>query len=259
MLERKVKWIYLRYQVKKYVWLYAQLLGCVIIIVFGVYNNKTVEETVIQQGIAKEIIRFHVLANSDTKEDQNLKLKVKSEVVKYLQTKLSGVDGIDEARQVILQEESNIQTIAEKVIKENNYNYTVKVLLENYYFPAKTYGEFTFPPGEYEALRVLIGEAKGKNWWCVMFPTLCMVDESYNVVPDKSKVILQDTLTEKEYNSINQNSRAVNNKIDNKETESSGKNNESGQLDDCKKESLEKKEVKVELKLGIWEWICSWF
>lgn len=156
----------------------------------------------LQEGIAKEIIRFHVIANSDSPEDQALKIKVKDALVEALSPKLKTVTDISEGRSIITSELASIQDIAEKVISENGYRYPVSVSLEPVYFPMKVYGDYTFPPGTYEALRVRIGEAAGKNWWCVMFPPLCFVDETYSIVDSDTEDQLKCLLTEEEYNSL---------------------------------------------------------
>ncbi len=153
----------------------------------------------LQEGIANEIIRFHVIANSDSPEDQQLKLKVKDELVKELSPKLANITDIQEGRAVLQSELSSIGTLAEKIITEQGYSYPVRVSLEPAYFPMKQYGDYTFPPGYYEALRVQIGEASGKNWWCVMFPPLCFVDETYSVVDPEAEDQLKGLLTEEEY------------------------------------------------------------
>lgn len=156
----------------------------------------------VQSHIAKEIIRFHVIANSDSKEDQALKLLVKNALVQDLSPLLNATNTIDEARAVLIRNIDNIQTIAEKIIDKEGYQYSVTVSLENTYFPLKIYGEYNFPPGYYEALRVQIGSAEGQNWWCVMFPPLCFVDETYSIVDETSGDKLKHLLTEEEYNSL---------------------------------------------------------
>ena len=100
--------------------------------------------------------------------------------------------------------------IAEKVIKENGYNYTVNVQVGKADFPTKYYGDITLPAGTYDALKVQIGEAKGQNWWCVMFPPLCFVDVSTGIVPDNSKQELKQSLDNEEYDLI---SKTDNNEI----------------------------------------------
>lgn len=128
--------------------------------------------------VKNSLIRFHVIANSDSDEDQNLKIKVKNEVIDYLYPYLNDSGSLDESREIIKSKMSDVQCIAEKVIKDNNYNYGVKVQLSRENFPEKSYGNIVLPQGNYEAFRIIIGSGQGRNWWCVMFPPLCFVDES---------------------------------------------------------------------------------
>jgi len=186
-----------------------KLLLLAIIFICGttmfVVKGNALHNTEIQKGIAKEIIRFHVIANSDSDSDQALKLKVKDKLVERLAPLLNKASSINEARSIITDNEDLIQKIAKETINKNGYNYPVSVSLENCYFPLKLYGEYSFPPGYYEALRVRIGEAKGKNWWCVMFPPLCFVDDTYSVVDSKTDQKLKHLLTKEEYDSLIEN------------------------------------------------------
>ena len=149
-----------------------------------------------------KLIRFHVLANSDSDEDQELKLKVRDEIIKYLQPMLKQSKSLEQSEQIILSESENIKNIGENIIKENGYTYEVEVKLEYNNFPAKQYSNIVLPAGEYKALRILIGEAKGKNWWCVMFPPLCFVDENNGVIDKETDEKLRSVLTKEEYNLI---------------------------------------------------------
>lgn len=163
---------------------------------------SAMHDTDIQKDIARKIIRFHVIANSDTSQDQALKLLVKDDLVKSLSPLLSNTASITDARRVISDHLDFIKETAEASIKKYGYSYPVRVSLEDCYFPLKVYGNCTFPPGTYEALRVRIGLAEGKNWWCVMFPPLCFVDETYCVVDKKTDKKLKHLLTDEEYNAI---------------------------------------------------------
>ena len=129
-----------------------------------------------QEDIAEDLIRFHVLANSDLKKDQDIKLKVKDRVLKEITPFLRESKNIQETRKIIKNSQSNIIKIAEKILKENGENYGVATTLGSFPFPAKYYGRFSLPPGEYEAFRIVLGEGKGSNWWCVMFPPLCFIN-----------------------------------------------------------------------------------
>lgn len=155
-----------------------------------------------QKGMAEEILRFHVIANSDSDEDQALKMKVKEEVVKYVSTLTSCGEDLDSTKYILSLYLEEIKEAAEKVIKEEGYTYEVKVELTESYFPIKTYGEAVFPAGVYDALKIQIGKAQGKNWWCVLYPNLCFVDSAYGVLEEDQKEMLKNVLTEEEYESI---------------------------------------------------------
>lgn len=156
----------------------------------------------VSQGYKDKLIRFHVLANSDTEEDQALKLKVRDAIINYLQPMLKESKSLEESEKIILSEKENIKVVGENIINENGYNYEVDVKLEYTNFPAKQYSNIVLPAGEYKALRILIGEGAGKNWWCVMFPPLCFVDENNGVIDKKTDEKLKKILTEEEYDLI---------------------------------------------------------
>jgi len=143
-------------------------------------NTKTqTENRILNYDEVKDtLIRFHVIANSDKNEDQNLKLKVKNQVIDYLYPYLNASESLDQSRKIIKDKMNEVKKLAEQVIKENNYKYEVKVELSKENFPEKSYGKITLPQGNYEAFRIIIGSGQGKNWWCVMFPPLCFVDET---------------------------------------------------------------------------------
>ncbi|MDY5211061.1 stage II sporulation protein R [Intestinibacter sp.] len=148
------------------------------------------------------LIRFHVLANSDSDEDQALKLKVRDEVISYLQPKLKDSESIKESEQIILKEENNLMDICKKTIKENGYDYDVNINLGYSKFPTKQYSSVVLPAGEYKALKIVIGKGQGRNWWCVMFPPLCFVDEQNNVIDKETDEKLKSVLTKDEYELI---------------------------------------------------------
>ena len=149
-----------------------------------------------------KLIRFHVIANSDSDKDQKLKLKVRDEVISYLQPKLENSNSIEESEKIIKNEYKTLENISKKVISKNGYNYIVKVGLEYSNFPAKQYSSVVLPAGKYKALRIIIGEGKGKNWWCVMFPPLCFIDDQNGIIDEKTDKKLKDVLTEEEYDLI---------------------------------------------------------
>nr|WP_317283538.1 stage II sporulation protein R [uncultured Sellimonas sp.] len=163
--------------------------------------GKEIEKT--QEHMADEVLRFHVLANSNSKEDQQLKMKVKDGVIDWMEAKMDReTDTLEETRNFIRGHKKEIRHRAEEIIRAEGYDYPVKVSLENTEFPEKTYGDVTFPAGTYEALRIQIGEAKGHNWWCVLYPNLCFIDSVHAVVPEKGKKQLKHVLTEEEYDMV---------------------------------------------------------
>ncbi len=161
----------------------------------------------------EKLIRFHVLANSDSDEDQNLKLKVRDAVIDYLQPKLSKSKNIEESELIIKKEYEKIEEIGKNIILENGYNYDIKVGIDYSEFPTKKYSNVVLPAGEYKALRIIIGEGKGKNWWCVMFPPLCFVDEDKAIIDKETDYKLRQVLTEEEYELISQNNKKQSNRV----------------------------------------------
>ena len=194
--------------------------------------------------VKDSLIRFHVIANSDSEEDQNLKLKVKNKVIDYLYPYLNDSQSLDESRQIIKDRMQEVKKLAEEVIKDNNYKYSIKVELSRENFPDKSYGNITLPQGNYEAFRIIIGDGQGKNWWCVMFPPLCFVDES--------KAEVEYDKTENKINSKKDNL--------NLEIEVNSDGNKSEELDKQNDNNdKEKNENDVQIKFKIVEMLKSLF
>ena len=125
-----------------------------------------------------ELIRFHVIANSDSVEDQELKYQVKDQVVQYMAEEFADSQDISESRQILLADMDEIQAIAQQTVAAQGYDYPVGIQYGHFDFPIKYYGNFSLPAGNYEAVRLVIGEGQGQNWWCVLFPPMCFVDQS---------------------------------------------------------------------------------
>lgn len=179
------------------------IMVIVISLMVGYYRvNYTGNLDTVTEGIADSIIRFHVRADSDSEEDQEVKLKVKQAVVDYIEPLLADSESIDESRSILMEQSDNIKEVAINTLRSEGHSDSVNVYFENSYFPIKSYGDVTFPAGYYEAFRVDIGAAEGRNWWCVLYPPLCFVDAVYGVVPDESKQKLEGVLTEKEYQTV---------------------------------------------------------
>ncbi len=164
----------------------------------------------VSADIANSVFRLHVIANSDSKEDQALKLKVRDELLSYMNTLAKDCSSKEEVVSLAKEHQEEFKLIAEQVICNNGFSYPVSIQIGDSDFPTKTYGDISLPAGTYDALRVQIGEAKGQNWWCVMFPPLCFVDVSTGIVPDDSKKEMQESLNDEEYDLI---SKTDNNEI----------------------------------------------
>jgi len=160
------------------------------------------EKDNMQKEITEKIIRFHVRANSDSDEDQALKLVIKDKVVDYLSESMKSSDSKKDSANYINTHIDEIIKIAQDVIKEEGYNYSVNAYMTKEFFPTKTYGDVTIPCGEYDAFRIDIGETSGQNWWCILYPPLCFVDGSYGIATDESKTLLKNILDEDEFEYI---------------------------------------------------------
>lgn len=186
---------------RKHIFLIVTVIICILIT--GLLHTSILKPTKeIQTELSDKLLRFHVIANSDRQEDQALKMKVKEAVLDEMRPYLSETETREEAEKRILEHLNSIIDTANKTLLENESNQEVHAQIETSYFPTKTYGDFTFPPGNYRALRITLGEAEGKNWWCVMYPPLCFVDASYGTVPEGSKNQLKGLLTDETYDSI---------------------------------------------------------
>lgn len=130
------------------------------------------------QPLSEGVLRLHVIANSDNPLDQALKLEVKDHIVTSMGHEFAHVKNAEEARAIALNKQDEIQEMAESIVASRGYDYPVAVYIGQFDFPTKSYGNVVFPQGRYEAVRVVLGEGEGKNWWCVLFPPLCMVSSS---------------------------------------------------------------------------------
>lgn len=173
------------------------ILSLILILILYIFNSIS-----IQHSLANKVLRLHILANSNSSFDQNLKLKVRDKVVEFLTPKLENSTDLNETKKIISGNMDNIKNIASEVVSEYA-DYPIAVSLNTSNFPTKHYQKVSFPAGEYEALKIIIGEGKGNNWWCVMFPPLCFTDSSAGTFNEKSEKTLKENLTDEEYNLIN--------------------------------------------------------
>ena len=176
------------------------IIVLLLIIYFLVYSISYANSTI--SNLSNNLFRLHVIANSDSEEDQNLKYAVRDNLISYMNTICKNTTSKEDAVKIANNHINDFYMIAKDTAKKNGYNYDIKISIGNYPFPTKTYGDISLPAGYYDALKVKIGEAKGRNWWCVMFPTLCFVDISNGVIPEDSKQDLQNNLSQENYNLI---------------------------------------------------------
>jgi stage II sporulation protein R len=150
-----------------------------------------------EAAIYDNVLRLHVLANSDSSEDQALKLEVRDRILEETATLFKDCKTKDEAREAVESNLDKIREIAEQTVREAGYEYGVSVSLGEEEYPTKNYEECCFPAGEYLSLRVMIGEAEGENWWCVLFPPLCI-----DAAGESREVFAEVGLTDEQYSFI---------------------------------------------------------
>ena len=160
----------------------------------------TADTLVRQRRLARKTVRLHVIANSDEAADQAQKLRVRDGVLACVSGLTADCETADDARKCIAAHLPEIAEAAQRVLAGSGYDVTVSLGPETY--GTRDYASFSLPAGTYPSLRVQIGEAAGKNWWCVLFPSLCFVDTVHGVVPEESKELLKNVLTEEEYESL---------------------------------------------------------
>lgn len=182
---------------KKSIILFFLLLLFISICAFSYVNA-------VSTNISESVFRLHVLANSDSIEDQALKYKVRDKIIETMNSLTKSCSSKEEVIKLAQDNLSYFKEIARNVIIENGYNYNVNISIGNFNFPTKTYGDISLPAGFYDALRIEIGEAEGQNWWCVMFPPLCFVDVSSGIVPEESKEMMKDELSKEEFQVISE-------------------------------------------------------
>lgn len=156
----------------------------------------------LSSDISNSLFRLHVIAASDSIEDQNLKYLVRDVIISHMNELLQSTSTKEEAIEIASSHLNDFKQIAEQVISENGFDYSVNLEIGNFSFPTKTYGDISLPAGYYDALRIEIGKAEGQNWWCVLFPPLCFVDVSSGIVPEESKEVMKESISSEGYSVI---------------------------------------------------------
>ena len=156
----------------------------------------------VSYNLCDSVFRLHVIANSDSDEDQLLKYKIRDNLTQYMNDLCKNCKSKNEIIEFSQNNINEFKKIAKETIISEGFNYEVNVKIGNFLFPTKTYGDISFPSGFYDALKVEIGNANGKNWWCMLYPSLCFVDMTSGIVPDESKENLKNSLSDEEYNLV---------------------------------------------------------
>ncbi len=168
----------------------------------------------ISYNLSDSVFRLHIIANSDSSADQELKLKVRDKIIEYMNTLTSSSSDKKDVISIVNNHLDSFKEIALNTIKENGSNYDVNIEIGNFHFPTKSYGDISFPAGNYDALKIEIGDAIGQNWWCVLFPPLCFVNSSTGVVPDDSKNTLKENINSESYEIISEGNNSNDNTSD---------------------------------------------
>ena len=165
------------------------------------------EERKIQEEVASQVIRFHVLADSDRHRDQQIKLAVRDRLLEKMASLLEGKETLEETRSCLKAHLGILQTEAEQVLRQAGSSQEVKVRMTKENFPVRVYGDYRFPAGEYETLQVTIGSGRGHNWWCLIFPSLCFQNSLHPVISGDGRRKLKYVLSDEAYDSILQKDR----------------------------------------------------
>lgn len=175
---------------------------CFLIAYLILLTFKTAGEEELAARISPEILRFHVLAESNSSHDQNLKMGVKGLVLDYVRSQAPENSSKEELILWLKNHKTAIESMSEAWLSDQGASYPVTLQITRDYFPTKSYGDMAFPCGTYDALRITIGEGRGRNWWCVLYPALCFTDPVHAVVPEASKETLSSLLDEEDYHAL---------------------------------------------------------
>lgn len=187
---------------EKYIIMLLSLLLAALVTWFLLWRSGIAAQERLQEHLAREVLRFHILANSDSDEDQALKITVRDQILDYLESEMPKALDVHETVRWIRRHMDDLEEVSRKTVAAQGYDYPVNAAVTTCWFPDRTYGDMTFPAGNYEALRIELGDAKGHNWWCVLYPGLCFMDAANAVITEEGKQKLQNVLTEDEYEQI---------------------------------------------------------
>ena len=171
----------------------ALLFGLVVSMFAMAYADET------QHEIASSVVRLHIVANSDSDGDQAVKLKVRDAIIEEFSDCLQAAQSPAQAEQIMQDNLGRAVETANRVLKENGFSYQAQASIGEAHFPVKHYENITLPPGNYRALRIVLGSGSGQNWWCVMYPPLCFTGSVEGSAPQESQDTLKSSLGEENY------------------------------------------------------------
>lgn len=177
----------------------AAAAGCFLIGFLLLMNSLRQDQEALASRIAPGILRFHILANSDSRQDQEIKLEVRSLILDYIQNSLSPGAGKDETIRYIAEHKAAIEQLAGQYLDSRGFGYGAALQLLTCYFPARSYGPMVFPCGFYDAVRIELGKGKGHNWWCVLYPRFCFADGICTHIPADSMETLQKEINQDDF------------------------------------------------------------
>ena len=160
------------------------------------------QQTTLSDRLSDKVLRLHIIADSDSEEAQAVKLLVRDAVCNYLSPLPDGIDSKEKVCDYLNRHRNDLVSVADEVLQQNHCTYRASASIERRFFPLKTYGSYAFPAGEYDALCITLGSGQGQNWWCLAFPSLCLLDGTYAVTDSDSEQQLKILLTDEEYEAI---------------------------------------------------------
>lgn len=178
--------------------IYAFLISFVLSAAITAYSDG------IQEDLQDNLVRLHIIANSDSDADQAVKLEVRNSVLAEVKNKIK-----TENRDEIIGGLEEIEKTANETLRENGFDYTAKAVYGKFDFPEKTYKDMTLPAGEYYGVRVILGDGNGHNWWCVMYPPLCVSDDNTVEMDKNSQELLEESLKSETYEIITQSDKKI--------------------------------------------------
>ena len=154
------------------------------------------------ENISNNFLRLHIVANTVSTEDQILKYNIRDAVLEYINPLFENIKDKESALNILTCHINEIQIIASNIAVSSGFNYPITVSVGNFYFPTKNYSKITLPEGHYDALKIELGKADGQNWWCVMFPSLCLLDTNHLSFSKSADKVLNENLSSEEYSVI---------------------------------------------------------